>query len=409
MLNLVTFGVKIKKFKLTNAFLTMNKNIIYFDYAATTPLDPRVLKKMNPYLKEKFGNPGSSHFLGQQAKSDLEKSKEIISQIIKAEPEEIIFTGSATESNNLALKGIAFLNFQKKKHIIVSAIEHDSILKPTQWLASQGWKITKLAVDKFGLIRTEDLEKAISKETVLVSIMHANNEIGAIEPIAEIGKICKRKNVLFHTDASQSFGKIPLDVKKMNIDLLTASSHKIYGPLGTGCLFIKKGIKIESLIHGGGQEFGLRSSTPNLPSIIGFAEAAKISQKSMIKENQRLIKLREKLIKGILKSIPRSRLNGHPKKRLFNNINFSFSFVEGEAIVAKLNAYGIAASTTSACASEKLEPSHVLLACGLKPQEAQGSLRISLGRWTKEKDINFLLKVLPEIVKNLRKISPFKG
>lgn len=388
---------------------------IYLDYAATTPVDSRVLKAMEPYFSEKFGNTMSLHSWGQEAKIALEESREKLASIINASPNEIIFTSSATESNNLAIKGIA-MNMPKGRgacHIIISSIEHPCVMEAAKFL-SRGFEITKIPVDKYGRVNPKDIEKEIKPETILVSVIHASNEIGAIQNIAEIGKIChayrqagRERKVYFHTDASQSFGKIPIDVKKMNIDLLTASSHKIYGPKGAGILYVREGIKITPLLHGGGQENGLRSSTINLPAVVGFAKAAEIAEKEMEKESKRLEKLRDKLIKGVLK-IEGSRLNGHPKDRLPNNANFWFSFVEGESLVIQLDMEGIAASTGSACSSAKLEPSYVLLALGLKPQEAHGSLRISLGRWTTEKEIDYFLKVLPDVVKQLRKISPFK-
>jgi len=381
---------------------------IYLDYAATTPVDSRVLKAMLPYFSEKFGNTMSWHSFGQEAKEALEESREAVANLLGAKPQEIIFTGSATESNNLALKGIALANRDRGRHIIISPIEHACVMESSKWLESQGFEITRLKVDKYGLVSSDDIRKAIKKETILVSIMHANNEIGTIEPIEEIGKICKEKGVYFHTDAAQSFGKILIDVNKMNIDLLTTSSHKMYGPKGAAALFIRKGTKIEPLIHGGGHESGLRSSTVNVAAIVGFAEAARICEREMKKEAQREIKLRDKLINGVLKKIEGSHLNGEPKKRLPNNINFSFPGIEGESLIMQLDFLGIAASTGSACSSEKLEPSHVLLAIGLKPEQAHGSLRLSLGRWTKEKDIDYVLEVLPKVVKRLREISPFK-
>ena len=385
----------------------MKKNRIYLDYAATTPVDPKVTKAMLPYFSEKFGNTMSLHSFGQEVKQVLEESREVVAGLMKAQATEIIFTSSATESNNLALKGIAFANKDKGQHIIISSIEHPCIMESAKWLEKRGFEITRLKVDKCGLVDPEDVKKAIKKNTILVSIIHANNEIGTIEPIEEIGKICKERDVYFHTDASQSFGKIPIDVNKMNIDLLTASSHKMYGPKGAACLFIKENVKIEPLLHGGGHESGLRSSTVNVSAIVGFTRACKICEKEMKKEAEKQIKLRDKLIKGVLEKIEFSHLNGHPKKRLPNNTNFSFSFVEGESLVIQLDLLGIAGSTGSACSSAKLEPSHVLLAIGLKPQEAHGSLRLSLGRWTTEEEINKVLEILPEAIKKLRKISPF--
>ena len=392
-----------------------NKNkIIYLDYAATTPVDPRVLRAMLPYFSEKFGNTMSLHSVGRQARLALEKSREKIASIIGAESKEVIFTGSATESNNLALKGIAFANKNRGRHIIISPIEHPCIIESAKWLEKQGFKITKLKVDKYGLVDPRDVEKSITKDTILVSIIHASNEIGTIEPIEEIGRVIEKFNlknpnskIYFHTDAAQTFGKIPINVQKLKVDLLTASSHKIYGPKGAAILYIKEGTKIEPILHGGEQEMGIRSSTINVPAIVGFVRAAEICQKEMDRESKRLSKLRDILIDGILKSVPNSFLNGHPQKRLPNNINFSFDFVEGESIAIQLDLLGICVSTGSACSSAKLEPSYVLLALGFAPQRAHSSLRLSLGRKTTRKDIDYVLKILPEIIKNLRKISPF--
>ena len=381
------------------------KKRIYLDYAATTPVDPRVFRAMLPYFSKKFGNTMSLHSFGQEAKLALEKSREEIAGLIGARSEEIIFTSSATESNNLALKGIALANKDRGKHIIISSIEHPCIMESAGWLEAQGFEVSKLKVDKYGRVSPGDVKAAMKKGTILVSVIHASNEIGTIQPIQEIGKICKEKGVYFHTDAVQSFGKIPIDVNKMNVDLLSASSHKMYGPKGAACLYVRKGTKIEPILHGGGQESGLRSSTVNLPAIVGFAEACETAKREMKRENERIAKLRDKLIKGVLTKIKGAHLNGHPKNRLANNANFWFQFVEGESMVIQLDLMGIAASTGSACSSAKLEPSHVLLAIGLKHQEAHGSLRITLGKWTTEREINYLIKVLPGIVKRLREIS----
>lgn len=387
---------------------------IYLDYAATTPIDKRVVKTMLPFLSEKFGNTMSLHSFGQEAKLALEQSRGIVANFISAKPNEIIFTSSATESNNQVLKGISLGNkVGGKNHIIISSIEHPCIVESAKWLEKNGWQITKIPVDKYGLINPEDVKKAITDKTILVSIIHASNEIGTIQPIAEIGKICHEKGIYFHTDASQSFGKIIIDVNKMNIDLLTASSHKVYGPKGVGLLYIREGVKIEPLLHGGGQENGLRSSTINTASVVGFAKAVEILKKEMKAENKRLTVLRNKLIKEVLK-IKNSHLNGplpdgqgHSEKRLSNNANFSFDFAEGESLVMMLDMEGIACSTGSACSSFKLEPSHVLLATGLKPEQAHGSLRISLGRQTTQKDIEKLIKILPKIIEKIRQISPY--
>jgi len=381
---------------------------IYMDYAATTPVDPRVLEAMKPYFSKKFGNTMSLYSIGQEAKRALEEAREKIARLMNAKSGKVIFTGSATEANNMVLKGIAFANRDKGKHIITSAIEHHCVLESARWLEKQGFEVTYLPVDKYGIVNPAGLEKAIRDDTILVSVMHANNEIGTIEPIGEIGKICREKGVYFHSDAAQTFGKIPVDVKKMNVDLLTVSAHKMYGPKGVGALFIGDGVKIEPLLHGGGHEFGLRSSTVNVAGIVGFAAAAEIAKKEMNPEAKRLVKLRDRLIKGVLR-IENSHLNGHPTKRLPNNANFWFAFIEGESVITQLDMHGIAASTGSACSSESLEPSHVLLAIGLKHEEAHGSLRLSLGRWSTKEEVEYVLKVLPKAVERLRAISPFKG
>jgi cysteine desulfurase len=374
---------------------------VYLDYAATTPVDKRVEKEMQG---SPWGNTMSLHSFGQEAKLILENSRQVLARAINANANEIIFTSSATESNNTVLKGLAFA--KKSGHIIISSVEHPCIVESAKWLKKQGFEITELPVDKFGKINPQDVANVIKPDTILVSIIHANNEIGTIQDIAQIGKICRDRNVLFHTDASQSFGKIAIDVEKMNIDLLTASSHKIYGPKGAGLLYVRKGIVLTPLLHGGGQENGLRGSTVNLAAIVGFAKACEICQKEMKKEGARQIKLRNKLIKGVLK-IKNSYLNGHPTERLPNNANFRFDFVEGESLLMQLDMEGIACSTGSACSSFKLEPSHVLLATGLKPEQCHGSLRVSIGRFTTQKDIDKIIKVLPKIVEKIRAISPY--
>ena len=363
---------------------------IYLDYAATTPVDKRVLEEMKPYFSEKYGNASSLHSLGTEAKRALEEAREKVASVIKANPKEIIFTSSGTESNNTALKGVAFANRDKGKHIITTPIEHDCVLNSARWLKKQGFDVDFIPVDKYGLVDLEKLEELIRKDTILISVMHANNEIGTIEPIKEIGKIAKEHDVYFHTDAAQSYGKIDIDVKKMNIDLITANAHKIYGPKGVGALFIREGVKIDPLLHGGGHEFGLRSSTENVAGIVGFGKAAELAKKEMRGESERLIKLRNTLIENILK-IDDCWLNGHPDKRLPNNANFSFRFIEGESLVMYLDMQGICASTGSACSSKSLEPSHVLTAIGLKPEEAHGSLRLTTGRFTTKEDIDLSL------------------
>jgi len=377
------------------------------DYSATTPVDPRVLEAMKPYFLKKFGNSMSLHSWGIEAKEALENSRENVASLINARPKTLIFTGSATESDNMVLKGITYANKDKGKHIIVSAIEHHCIIETTYWLKKQGIEVTYLPVDKYGIVDLDKLEKSIRKDTILVSIMHANNEIGTIEPIEEIGKLCREKDVYFHTDATQSYGKIPIDVEKMNIDMLTCNAHKAYGPKGVGALYIREGIKVEPLLHGGGHEFGLRSSTVNIPGIVGFATVAQIQNKEMKSDEKKLTKLRDGLIKENLK-IEDSHLNGHPTKRLPNNANFWFAYIEGESLITYLDINGVGASTGSACSSDSLEPSHVLLAIGLKPEQAHGSLRLTMGKYTTKTDVDYVIKILPEVVEKLRNISPFK-
>lgn len=376
---------------------------IYLDNAATTQVDEKVIRAMMPYFNEKYGNASSLHQKGQDAKMALEESREIIAKSINAKIDEIIFTSGGTESNNLAIKGLAFA-YPEKKHIIISKIEHDCVLNACKFLESRGYKITFLDVDKEGFIDLQQLEKVITKDTLLVSIIHGNNEIGTIQDLETIGKLCRNKGVFFHSDACQSYTKTLLDVKKQNLDLVTLNAHKIHGPKGVGSLFLREGIKITPLSHGGGHEKNRRSGTENIPGIVGFAEAVKIANK---KDVEKMRMLRDKLISG-LEKIPQAKLNGSREKRLCNNINFSFSNVEGEAVGGYLDAEGICSSTGSACSSKSLEPSHVLIAIGLSPEQAHGSLRLSLSKFTTEEEIDKVLEVLPKIIERLRKISPFQ-
>jgi len=375
---------------------------IYLDYAATTPVDPRVLEAMMPYFCDNFGNTMSLHSFGQKARMALDESRKTVADFIGAKPEEIIFTSSATESNNFALKGIAFANEKKGNHIIISAIEHACIMESAKWLGGRGFKITHIPVDRFGVVNVDDVSKAITKETILISVMHVNNELGSIQPIAKIGQIAKENNIYFHSDCAQSLGKIPVNVNDLNVDLLTASGHKIYGPKGIGILFVKRGVKIEPLLNGGGQELGLRSSTSNVAGAVGFAKALEL-----FNQKEKTAELREYLCSGVL-SIPGSRLNS-PKTGVPGILNFSFFGVEGEAITMRLDIDGIAVSTGSACSSSKLTASHVLLATGMKPEEAHGSLRVSIGRWTTKEDIDYFIKSLLKNINQLREISPFKN
>jgi len=376
---------------------------IYFDNAATTKVDNAVVKEMLPYFTENFGNASSQHDIGIKAREVLEKSRKIIAKSIKANAGEIIFTSGGTESNNLALKGLFFANYPKKNHIITTKIEHDSILQTCKWLESQGAWVTYLNVDKEGFVILEDIKKSINDKTFLVSIIHGNNEIGTLQDIEKIGKICKEKNVLFHTDACQSFTKVPIDVKKQNIDLITLNSHKIYGPKGVGALYIREGIKIVPLLHGGGHENKIRSGTENISGIVGFAKAVDISGDKDVKKME---KLRDKLIEGLLK-IENVNLNGpRGEKRLCNNVNVSFNNIEGEAIGGYLENEKIYTSTGSACMSHSLETSHVLKALGLTPLQSNSSLRISLSKYTTEEEVDYFLNKIQGIVKKLRRFSP---
>ncbi|MCX8190181.1 MAG: cysteine desulfurase [Candidatus Diapherotrites archaeon] len=379
--------------------------VIYFDNAATTMVRSEVLKSMLPFFCKKYGNASSLHSKGIEAKKALESAREKAARILKCAREEIIFCSSATEANNLAIKGLAFeAKKNGQNHLVVSAIEHHCVLNTAEWLKENGFKVTYVPVDKYGVVDLKALEKAIDRKTFLVSVMYANNEIGTIEPIKEIAKICQEKGVAMHSDAVQAFGKIPLNTKK--ISMLSLSSHKIYGPKGVGLLMKRNDVKIEPLLHGGGHEFGLRSGTENVAGIVGFVKAMELVLKEMPKESKRQARMRDRII-GKALDIPETLLNGHPKQRLPNNANFSFRFVEGESIVMKLSEHGIFASTGSACSSPKLEPSHVLLAIGRKPSEAHGSLRVTLGRYNNEKEVEIFCEVLPEVINELRRMSPF--
>jgi len=385
----------------------MKKQKIYLDYAATTPVDPRVVKAMMPYFNQNYGNSMSLHEYGFKSSEAVERSRMIIAKALNASGDEIVFTGSATESNNLVLKGLVEANPNKRK-LIISSIEHDCVRNSAIWLRGKGYKVVMLPVDKKGFVDFEELKKEIDDDTLVVSIIHGSNEMGTIQDIKKIGELCRDRGVYFHTDASQSFGKLAIDVWDMKIDLLTASSHKIYGPKGVAILYAREGVKINPIMHGGGHEGNLRSSTVNVPAIVGMGKAVELCVKNMKVENERLTKLRDKLIKGVLSTIDDCWLNGDEKKRLSNNVNISFERVEGESILMELSNRGIMCSTGSACSSNNLEPSHVLLAMGLSSPEAHGSLRFSLGRYTTESEINYMLKTLPVVLKKMRKMSPFK-
>jgi cysteine desulfurase len=381
---------------------------IYFDNAATTPVDPMVVEAMMPYLTQRFGNASSLHTFGTEAKDVLEVSRKKFADLLNVSPDEIIFTSSGTESNNLAIKGIAFENRSKGNHIIVSSIEHDCILNACKWLETQGFYVTYLPVDENGLIEIEQLKKYISPKTILVSVMHANNEIGTVQPLETIGKLCKERGIYFHSDACQSFGKVPIDVQAMNLDLLTLNSHKIYGPKGVGALYVRKGVNIIPWLHGGGQEFGLRSSTENIAGIVGFVKAAEICKHEIIEESKRLELMRDTMIQSILENIENSYINGHPTRRLPNNINIGISGLEGETIrlLLLLDEEGIAVSAGSACSSndKTASASHVLQAIGRNQFEARGSVRISLGRFNTESEIEKFVKVFKEKISQLNPI-----
>ncbi len=381
---------------------------IYLDSAATPPVADEVLKVMRAYERQKFGNAASLHSFGREARIGLEKARKSLAGILNAEEKEIIFTGSASESNNLALKGYALANKTRGKKIIISAIEHDCVRQSAAWLKKQGFEIVELPVDSKGLVSTRDLETAIKPGTILVSIIHANNEIGTIQDLVAMGRICKKHGVCLHTDAAQSFGKIKIDVKKLGIGMLTASAHKIYGPQGVALLYKRQDIRLEPLIHGGGQEFGWRSGSVNVAGAVGMAKAAEMAVAEMDEEGTRQKELRDYFIARALKEIKGCHLSGHPTKRLANNINLRFEGIEGEALIMRLDAAGVAASTGSACSSEKLQASQILLALGLPHKDVHGSLRISLGRATTKKNLHETLIILKKSVADLRRISPFK-
>ncbi|MBS3135123.1 IscS subfamily cysteine desulfurase [Candidatus Woesearchaeota archaeon] len=380
---------------------------IYLDHAATTYVDERVKESMDKYFSDEYGNPGSFNTVGLRAKNAMDESRETISKILNCTPQEIIFTGSGTESINLAIKGFVRANKSKGNHIITQKTEHEAVLETCHYLEKEeGLKVTYLDVDEFGLIKLDELEKEITKETILVSIMYANNEIGTVQNIKEISEICKKHKIKFHTDACQAAGYLDINVQNLGIDLMSLNGSKLYGPKGIGLLYVKKGTMLKPIIHGGGQEFGLRSGTENIPYIVGFAKALEIAQREKDVEVMRLINLRDYLINNVLENIPKTFLNGHPSSRLPNNANITFLDVEGEAIMLMMNEYGICASSGSACTSKSLDPSHVILAIGLPYEAAHGSIRFTLGKKTTKEGIDKLLKVLPGIIEYLRQVSP---
>jgi cysteine desulfurase len=382
----------------------MNK-LIYLDHNATTPVDKRVLEAMLPYFSEKYGNPSSIYRLAKECDFAKERARKKVADLINASPTEIYFTGSGTESDNLAIKGVCFANRTKGNHIITSKIEHHAVLNTCKWLEKQGFLISYIGVDKYGIIDLEELESAITAKTILISIMHANNEVGTIEPVEKIAKVAGERGIYFHTDAVQTAGKIPIDVKNMGVDLLSISAHKLYGPKGVGALFIKKGTKIDSLLHGGHHERNKRAGTENIPGIVGLGAACELASEE-IKESKNIKALRDKLEKGLLEIIDDIKINGHPEKRLDGTLNLCVKYVEGESMLIHLDYKDIAASSGSACTSGSLEPSHVLTAMGISPEVAHGSLRFSLGKKNTEEQVDRVIKILPPIVDKLREMSP---
>ncbi|MGB8656599.1 MAG: cysteine desulfurase family protein [Candidatus Zixiibacteriota bacterium] len=379
---------------------------IYFDYQSSKPIDPRVTEAMLPYFSEKFGNPSSLHREGDDASEVLESCREDIAGFISAEKDEIVFTSGATESNNLAIIGFALRNKAKGNHIVISEIEHISIHNIAKYLEKNGFEVSKIPVDQYGRVGLQKLRSRITPKTILVSIGYANNEIGTIQPIAQIGKLCKEKGIAFHSDAVAAEGLVPLDVAKDNVDLLTLSSNDVYGPKGLGVLYMKNGIRLNPLMIGGGQERGLRSGTENIPAIVGMRKAVQILQKEMDEEVKRFARCRDRLIENVRNTIPRCHLNGHPTERLPNNAHFRFEGIEGESLVLSMKDEGISVSTGSACTSKTLEPSHTLIALGLLHEEAHGSLQFTAGRFNQEGEVEAVMKVLPGIVERLRKLSP---
>jgi cysteine desulfurase len=380
---------------------------VYFDHSATTRVLPEVFDAMTPFFLDKFGNSSSIHSFGREAKVALEDSRKHVASLLNADPAEIIFTSGGTEADNLAVKGVAMYKGKMKGHTITTKVEHHAILEPCEFLKRFGFEVTYIPVSSEGLVDPTDIERAIRNDTVLISVMMANNEIGTIQPIREIGRIAQSKNIPFHTDAVQAIGKLPIDVKADNIDLLSLSAHKFHGPKGVGALYVRKGTKIEPIIQGGGQERGLRSSTVNVAGAVGLGKAAEMAKRDLEPTAEKMKRLRDKMLMAVPELIPKSYVNGHKTKRLVNNAHFRFDFIEGEGLILQLDFKGIAASTGSACSTGSLEPSHVLLALGLTHQQAHGSLRITLGRENTEEEVDYLLEVLPGVVSKLREISPF--
>lgn len=380
--------------------------MIYMDHSATSPVDPQVLKEMLPYFKENFGNASTLYSLGREARTAMEKARKQVASLIGANPDEIYITSGGTESDNIAIKGTVNRLQNQGHHIITSAIEHPAVEETCKYLEKNGFEVTYLPVGAEGIVKVADVEAAIRKETILITVMHANNEIGTIQPIAKIGELANEKGIYFHTDAVQTVGKIPVDVNELKVDMLSISAHKLYGPKGIGALYIRKGTRLDPLLHGGGHERGIRPGTENISGVVGLGKACQLAEENLEVSMKQISNLRDKLIEGVLEQIDQSYLNGHPTQRLPNNANFRFSSIEGESLVLQLDAKGIASSTGSACSSKKLEPSHVLMAIGLKEVDAHGSLRLSLGKENTEEEIDYVIESIKEVVERLRSISP---
>lgn len=384
----------------------MEERFVYLDNAATTPLNEEVLQAMLPFFKEKYGNPSTIYSIGRESKKAIEDAREQVATALGAQSKEIFFTGSGTEADNWAIKGVAYANKTKGKHIISSSIEHHAVLHTLEYLEKEGFRVTYLPVDENGLIDPEQVRNAIEPDTILISIMFANNEIGVIQPIADIGKIAKEKKIYFHTDAVQAAGNININVEELSVDLLSISAHKFYGPKGVGALYIRKGVKIGTFMHGGAQERARRASTENVAGIVGMGKALELATQKLDEHTRKLTELRDRTIDEIYKKIPYARLNGDRNKRLPGNVNFSFEFIEGESLLLMLDMKGIAGSSGSACTSGSLDPSHVLLAIGLPHEIAHGSLRLTFGENNTNEDIDYLMEILPPIVERLREMSP---
>jgi len=385
------------------------KKRIYFDHSATTQVLPEVMEAMRPYFSDIYGNASSIHSVGREAKAALEEARKSVAALLNAEPQEIVFTSGGTESDNLAIKGVAMYKGKTRGHVIATKIEHHAVLETCDYLKRFGFEVTVVPVSPDGLVDPGDVERAVRNDTVLITVMMANNEIGTIQPIREIGSIAQSRGIPFHTDAVQAIGKLPVDVKADNVDLLSLSAHKFHGPKGVGALYVRRGTKIEPIIHGGGQERGLRSSTQNVAGAVGLGKAAEIAKRDLEPTAAKMRVLRDKMIREVPEQVPNAYVNGHATRRLVNNAHFRFDFIEGESLVLQLDFKGIATSTGSACSTGSLEPSHVLLALGLTHEQAHGSLRITLGRENTQEEVDYLLQVLPEVVSKLRAISPFSA